>query len=53
MAQLGARYTDAEIEDIHHLWRYVGRLVGVTLAGLRRPGQPYWLRSLSETFQLQ
>jgi hypothetical protein len=29
MGQMGVRYTDAELEDIHHLWRYVGHLVGV------------------------
>lgn len=29
MARLGVRYTDAELADIHHLWRYVGHLVGV------------------------
>lgn len=29
MAQLGVRYSDAELEDIHHLWRCVGHLVGV------------------------
>jgi hypothetical protein len=29
MAQLGARYSDAETEDIVHLWRCVGWLVGV------------------------
>jgi hypothetical protein len=29
MTQMGVRYTDAELEDIHHLWRYVGHLVGV------------------------
>ncbi len=29
MARLGARYTDCELEDIHHLWRCVGHLVGV------------------------
>lgn len=27
--QLGVRYSDRELEDIHHLWRYVGQLVGV------------------------
>ena len=29
MAQLGARYSDGELEDILHLWRCVGHLVGV------------------------
>jgi hypothetical protein len=29
MAQLGVRYGERELADIHHLWRYVGRLVGV------------------------
>ena len=29
MHQLGVRYSDAELEDIFHLWRYVGRLVGM------------------------
>ena len=29
MRQIGVRYSDREIEDIHHLWRYVGHLVGV------------------------
>ena len=29
MARLGARYSDSELEDIIHLWRCVGRLVGV------------------------
>ncbi len=29
MAQLGVRYSDGEIEDIHHLWRCVGHFVGV------------------------
>jgi hypothetical protein len=29
MGQLGVRYTDGELEDIHHLWRCVGALVGV------------------------
>lgn len=29
MAQLGVRYRERELEDIHHLWRYVGHLVGV------------------------
>ncbi len=29
MARLGVRYTDSELQDIHHLWRYVGHLVGV------------------------
>jgi ER-bound oxygenase mpaB/B'/Rubber oxygenase, catalytic domain len=29
MRQLGVRYRDAELEDIHHLWRYVGHVVGV------------------------
>jgi hypothetical protein len=39
MGQLGVRYTDAELEDIHHLWRYVGHLVGVEEALLpRHPG---------------
>jgi hypothetical protein len=29
MRLLGVRYSERELEDIHHLWRYVGRLVGV------------------------
>ncbi|WP_046314921.1 oxygenase MpaB family protein [Mycobacterium sp. UM_Kg1] len=29
MHQLGIRYTPAELDDIYHLWRYVGRLNGV------------------------
>ena len=29
MAQLGVRYSDDEIDDILHLWRYVGHLVGL------------------------
>lgn len=29
MAQLGVRFTDAELADIYHLWRYVGHVVGV------------------------
>jgi hypothetical protein len=29
MAQLGVRYSDSELEDIRHLWRCVGYLVGV------------------------
>ncbi len=29
MAQLGARYSDDELEDILHLWRCVGHIVGV------------------------
>jgi hypothetical protein len=29
MRQLGVRYSDRELEDIRHLWRYVGHLVGV------------------------
>lgn len=29
MRQLGVRYTPDERDDIHHLWRYVGHLVGV------------------------
>lgn len=29
MAQLGAGYRDDELADIHHLWRYIGHLVGV------------------------
>lgn len=29
MHQLGARYTDGELDDIFHLWRVVGRLVGM------------------------
>jgi hypothetical protein len=38
MRQLGVRYSDREIEDIHHLWRYVGHLVGVAEDFL--PGTP-------------
>lgn len=29
MHQLGIRYTRAELDDIYHFWRYVGRLNGV------------------------
>ncbi len=29
MAKLGARFSDEEIADICHLWRYVGALIGV------------------------
>lgn len=29
MRQLGVRYSECELEDIHHLWHYVGYLVGV------------------------
>jgi hypothetical protein len=29
MARLGVRYSDSEIDDIFHLWRCVGHLVGV------------------------
>lgn len=29
MAQLGARYSDPELDDICHLWRYVGQVIGV------------------------
>jgi hypothetical protein len=29
MAQLGVRYSDSELEDIHHMWRCVGHLLGV------------------------
>ncbi len=29
MARLGVRYSDSELEDIFHLWRCVGHLVGV------------------------
>ena len=29
MRQLGVRYDQRELADIHHLWRYVGHLVGV------------------------
>jgi hypothetical protein len=29
MARLGVRYSDSELDDIFHLWRYVGHLVGV------------------------
>lgn len=29
MHQLGVRYTRAELDDIYHFWRYVGRLNGV------------------------
>lgn len=34
MGQVGARFGDAELEDIHHLWRCVGHLVGVEEAFL-------------------
>lgn len=29
MERLGVRYSDRELDDIHHLWRCVGQLVGV------------------------
>ncbi|GAA1195903.1 oxygenase MpaB family protein [Prauserella alba] len=29
MQLLGVRYTDDERADIHHLWRYIGRLMGI------------------------
>ncbi|GAA1243898.1 oxygenase MpaB family protein [Prauserella halophila] len=29
MQLLGVRYTDGERADIHHLWRYVGHLMGI------------------------
>ncbi|WP_354698039.1 hypothetical protein DSM112329_03701 [Paraconexibacter sp. AEG42_29] len=29
MRRLGVRYTDDELVDIHHLWRYTGHVVGV------------------------
>jgi len=29
MHQLGVRYTQAELDDIYHFWRYVGQLNGV------------------------
>jgi hypothetical protein len=29
MRQLGVRYREDELADIHHLWRYVGHVVGV------------------------
>lgn len=32
MHKLGVRYTDGELDDIYHLWRYVGLLSGVTPA---------------------
>jgi hypothetical protein len=41
MAQMGVRYTDAELEDIHHLWRCVGWLVGVEEALLPRHPADY------------
>lgn len=41
MGRLGVRYTDAELEDIHHLWRYVGHLVGVEEALLPRDSADY------------
>jgi hypothetical protein len=41
MAQIGARYTDSELEDIHHLWRCVGNLVGVEEALLPRHPADY------------
>jgi hypothetical protein len=41
MGRLGVRYTDAELEDIHHLWRYVGHLVGVEEALLPRHPADY------------
>jgi hypothetical protein len=41
MGQLGVRYADSELEDIHHLWRYVGHLVGVDEALLPRDPADY------------
>jgi hypothetical protein len=41
MGQLGVRYTDTELEDIHHLWRCVGRLVGIEDALLPRDPADY------------
>jgi len=38
MRQLGVRYPDAELDDIHHLWRYVGHLVGSTMTSC--PSRP-------------
>ncbi|MFT4201923.1 oxygenase MpaB family protein [Gordonia sp. (in: high G+C Gram-positive bacteria)] len=29
MGRVGVRFTDAELADIYHLWRYVGHVVGV------------------------
>ena len=29
MEKLGVRFTDRELDDIYHLWRYVGHLIGV------------------------
>ncbi|MFS3129459.1 oxygenase MpaB family protein [Nocardioides sp. Bht2] len=29
MAQIGVRLTPGELDDIYHLWRYVGHLIGV------------------------
>lgn len=36
MHRLGVRYTDAELDDVYHLWRYVGHLIGVDEALLPR-----------------
>ncbi len=41
MHTLGVRFTDRELDDIYHLWRYVGHVVGMsprTQSGLR--GRP-------------
>ena len=34
MTQLGVRYTDTELDDIIHLWRCVGHLIGVERFGV-------------------
>jgi hypothetical protein len=41
MRQMGVRYTDPELEDIYHLWRYVGHLVGVEEPLLPRGAADY------------
>lgn len=30
MEKLGVRFSDRELDDIYHLWRYVGRVVGMS-----------------------
>lgn len=30
MHQLGVRFTDRELDDIYHLWRYVGHVIGMS-----------------------
>jgi ER-bound oxygenase mpaB/B'/Rubber oxygenase, catalytic domain len=47
MTRLGARYSDEEISDICHLWRYVGHLIGVDEAFLPVALSDYeWIEDL-------